>query len=470
MAKFAWKVALEVDGQTALFLDGQSKICNSLYNKLVERMYDLLAQYAASGKADKEAARTIFTKRGPRDLVVKIKADHAFMYSVYSSPLKNAGLRLSRAIKAYQDYKKGKRSQKVGWPGYRKWKRKWFSLEYDEPWKGYRLSEDKTLNLSFGTDEDDKRLGVTTTLKEPLPYDHGQVKALRIVKEQKHFFAVFTIDKALPKEPVAPRKTIYIDPNHKNQGVGIDLEGKASHIDNMPNLKSLDRRIDELKSKRDGCKRKAKLITFTRQDGSTHKHWEPSRHYKSYDRALQKLYRLRRDQTKQYLFTLANALYAEYDLVTIGNYTPHGGGINRGMRRSMNNQSLIGRLKKTLAWVAERENKLFVEVSEYRTTRTCHECGYLVEGGLNPSIREWTCPNKDCLAHHDRDENSARNGLRRVLESICFVPGSGHCERHRLIIPILSRCTWRVTSRGVEKHFRGCGGSLPPSVEAAAAR
>ncbi|CAB3395018.1 transposase [Kyrpidia spormannii] len=131
---------------------------------------------------------------------------------------------------------------------------------------------------------------------------------------------------------------------------------------------------------------------------------------------------MRREPTKVYLWTVANRLYREYDGVYVGNYTPHGGGISTGMRRAMNNQSLIGRFKETLKWTAIRSGKVYGEWDEDGSTRTCHVCDYEVPGGMSPEIREWTCP--QCGTHHIRDENSSINGLKQVLEKL-EVPGSG---------------------------------------------
>ena len=106
------------------------------------------------------------------------------------------------------------------------------------------------------------------------------------------------------------------------------------------------------------------------------------------------------------------------------------------MRRSMNNQSLIGRLKQVLAWVAEREGKLFVELSEYKTTKVCHDCGYDAPGGIPVEVRAWECP--VCGTFHHRDENSARNGLARLLEIL--LPGSGPS----FVAKPQKRCTGRA--------------------------
>jgi putative transposase len=440
MSLIGFKIPLEVDEQTAIILDGQSKICNWLYNRLLEQANELKVRFITSDGQDKEAARTVYTRHGLRDLVPQLKVEHPFLKSVYSSPLKNAALRLSRAIREYQKSRQGKRpGPKIEWPHFRSWKGKWFSLEYDEPWKGYEL-DGHLLTLTLGIDRDGKRLQSRVKLVDSFPYAHHQVKTLRIVKDHGRFFAVFTVDKSLPSVSDKPLKIIALDPNHKNLAYGVGTDGQAIEIENMPNLKALDRRIDQMKAKRDRCKRKSKLITFIREDGSIHRHWEPSRRWYRYNQVLQRLYRQRREQTKTYLYTVANALCRQYDLIAVGDYTPRGGGISTGMRRAMNNQSLIGRFKKVMAWVAEKSGRLYLEYNESGTTRTCSDCQTVVAGGIEPEMREWMCP--ECYSIHIRDENAGQNGLRRVRKIL--VSGSDHRP-----VEIQARCTWRVTPTGV---------------------
>jgi putative transposase len=436
--KTGCKIGLEPDEETGRVLDSQSKICNWLYNHLLEQANNLKQQFKDSKGQDHEAARTVYSKRGLRDLLPDLKVDFPFLKTVYSSPLKNAALRLSTSIREYQKSRRGERKggAKVNWPKFRSWKGKWFSLLYDEPWKGYSL-DGQTLTLTLGVDRDGTQVRVTMRLTEPLVY--GQVKSLRIVKEMGRFYAVFTVLRELPAVSSAVR-TIALDPNHKNLAYGVGTDGQGVEIENMPGLKALDRRIDELKSKRDHCKRGSRLIEYIRDDGSVHRHWQPSRRWRRYDEALTRLYRLRREQTKTYLFTVANKLCREYSVIAVGDYTPHGGGITTGMRRAMNNQSLIGRFKKTVDWVAQRSGRVYLEYNETGTTRTCADCGAIVEGGLSPDIRAWEC--SECHTPHLRDENAGRNGLRRVLQTL--VPCSG-----RQAVQVTVRRTWRVTPTGV---------------------
>ncbi len=111
----------------------------------------------------------------------------------------------------------------------------------------------------------------------------------------------------------------------------------------------------------------------------------------------------------------------QYDLIAIGNYAPHGQGITTAMRRAMNNRSLHGRLKEIISWVATKSGKLAHIYDEKGTTRTCHSCRYVVEGGLAPSIRQWQCPN--CPITHDCDENAAFNGLKIVYDNYEKITG-----------------------------------------------
>jgi putative transposase len=447
--KLALKIALEVDKETEKILDGQSKILNWLYNHLLEKANKMRAYYVE--KPSEEVAKILYTERGLRDLVPEIKLEFPFLKTLYSSPVKNAALRLSLAIRSYQDGKKGRRKNQVSWPKYRSWKKRWFSLQYDEPWKGYSV-EAKSLKLQLGISVEGKRISVDLKLRESLSIEAKRVKQLRIVKEAGSFFAVFTIEKEVVEQrgikslsSYVPIKIIALDPNHKNLAYGVGSDSKAFEIENFQNLKKIENRIDYLKSKRDKCNRYSKLVEYKREDGSVHKHYEPSRQWKYFNNKLEKAYQVRREQTKTYLYTIANQLCKNYDVIGCGDYCPRGGGITTPMRRSMNNESLIGRFKEVLAWVATRSGKLYLEYEEKGTTRTCHLCNYVAKEGIPLDIREWICPK--CTTFHIRDENAAQNGLSLVFDKLSL-PRSGHVP-----VRIQERWTWKVLPSGV--HSRG---------------
>ena len=448
--KLALKIGLEVDKETELILDGQSKILNWLYNHLLDKANKMRKEYIVS--QNEEIAKTLYSERGLRDLVPEIKLEFPFLKTLYSSPVKNAALRLSQAIKGYQDGKKGRRKNQVNWPKYRSWKKRWFSLQYDEPWKGFEL-EAKALKLQLGVSAQGKRLNINLTLKESLPIETKGVKQLRIVKEAGKFFAVFTIEKEIVEEKSLemPIKIIALDPNHKNLAYGVATDAKALEIENLKEIKKIEKRIDYLKSRRDKCNKYSKIVEYKREDSTLHRHFEPSRQWKYFNKQLEKAYQLRREQTKTYLYTIANKLCKNYDVIGCGDYCPRGGGITTPMRRSMNNESLIGRFKQVLAWVATRSGKIYLEYQEKGTTRTCHkvDCSYVVEGGIAPDIREWICPK--CQSFHIRDENAAQNGLGIVFDKL-NLPRSG-----RVPVVIRERWTWKVLPSGVNSlQGQGC--------------
>ena len=249
-------IKLEMVGEPPLFcsLDGQSRICNWAFNHLLDQANQSKADFIATGQ--NASAALVYSERGLRNLLPSLKATYPFLKSVHSSPLKNTALRLSSAIRAHQNGKKKKRKTKSGWPRFRSWKSKWFSLLYDEPGKGFKVTDD-TLRLSLGQDENGKRSYLSFRLKEAFLLRGHTIRTLRIIKEGTTYYAVFTVSIELPPKKQLKR-AIALDPNHKNLAFGVDTDGVSIEIEAPFWLKGYDRRIDELKSKRDRCQKRAK--------------------------------------------------------------------------------------------------------------------------------------------------------------------------------------------------------------------
>lgn len=451
----AIKLALLPDEATIQQLDGQSRICNGLYNRLLEKANTLRAEYLTN--QDPHVSKTLYTRLGLRNLVPHLKQEHPFLKVVHSSPLKNTALRLTAAIQTYQQTRKGKKKGKTGWPRFRSWKARWFSLLYDEPNKGFKIVGN-TLVLSLGKGQDRKQRSLSILMPEAHLLKDKELRNLRIVKQAGLYSAVLTIKRSLPDaKPI--QKVIALDPNHKNLVYGFNTEGHGIEVQAPYWLKQYDKRIDELKSKRDRLQKKAKCFEVLDPEGNPtgKKYFASSKRWLKINKTLEHVYAKRREQTKTFCFTVAHALYREHDLVAIGDYTPHGGGCTTQMRRAMNNRSLIGRLKETLSWVAQKSGKSYEEYSEEGTTRTCHVCQYRVENGLPVHIRSWICPS--CSTHHHRDENSAQNGLIRVLRNLktkseqypcSSVPGSGHdVDTRDKLISCKHRWAWNVWPSGM---------------------
>lgn len=448
MPKPTKAIKLELSGEESQFLiiDGQSRICNWTYNHLLQLANDLKKQAIETSNFDE--AKNIYTKRGLRNFLPSLKTPFPFLKSVYSSPLKNAALRLSSAIQGHQKGKKGKRKSLSGWPKFRSWKAKWFSLLYDEPNKGYEI-EGNTLRLSLGVDEADTRMTASFELKEAHRLKGCEVRNLRINKENGVYYATCTVQVAVPeKKPI--KSIIVLDPNHKNFAYGVDGNKNAIEIEAPYWLKSYDKKLDEIKGKRDRCKKKSKknYVVDAKGQLTGKEYYTPSRRWsvlhKTYERELHRC----REQKKTYMYTIAHRLCRTYDCIGIGDYAPRGDGLSTKMRRAMNNRSLIGQFKEVLSWTAVKSGKTVIQFDEKGTTRTCHACDHIVQGGLNPSVREWECPG--CGTFHIRDENASINGYRKILRDlpqigetkVSSVPGSG-------LVSVGNRCVWRVLPSGV---------------------
>jgi putative transposase len=267
--------------------------------------------------------------------------------------------------------------------------------------------------LSLGMGQDRKHRSLVLGLPEAHLLKDKTPRNLRITHELGNYYAIFTIQKELPARK-SITKVLALDPNHKNLAYGVDTEGRAIEIASPQWLKIYDKRLDELKSKRDRCNKKSKKIPVLDQRGNPtgKEYFQPSKRWKKYDCALKSALHKRREQTKTFMFTSAHHLFREYDCIGIGDYTPQGGGVTASMRRAMNNRSLMRRWKKTLAWVGRKSGKSFIEFEEKGTTRTCHHCLHVEEKGIPVALREWEC--LQCQTVHIRDENAAINGLRKI--------------------------------------------------------
>ena len=80
---FALKLQIEMLEQSAQEIDGHSRICNWLFNHLVEKASKLRQEFITTGNP--EVAKTLYTQRGLRNLVPQIKQENSFLKIVHSS-------------------------------------------------------------------------------------------------------------------------------------------------------------------------------------------------------------------------------------------------------------------------------------------------------------------------------------------------------------------------------------------------
>jgi len=380
------KIRLNLTEKQAKLLDSQSKICNWLYNKFLEderTSYQTEGIYLGYFKHNHSFSA--------------FKNEHSFLKVVHSQVLKETLRRLHKAYqKFFSDLKAGR---KTGLPKFRSWKRKWMSLVYPEG-AGIKLIGNNRIQITFGKDSSGKQLRIIVKLNEALnSHSFGQV----VIKKATNgnYYACFTLEVIDPKKKENISKVIAIDPNHKNSFVGFDgvfaIELSSCYVQ-----KNLDRVIDYIKSRRDKCLKKSKAVF--KPDGSL-KYWKPSRRWKQFNRVLNKLYDKRREQMKLFAYTVSHWLERHYDKVLYGDYTPFAG--LKNTRRSMLSQGYVGYLRSIVSWVFEKNGKASKEVSERKSTKTCHCCKK--EMDMPPNKRSFVCSNPKCNASLPRDVNSAIN-------------------------------------------------------------
>lgn len=383
--------------ENELILDGQSKICNWLYNYLYEKVEE---DYKNNNGENK-----LTNKYNLRNLVPELKNEYPFLKTVYSSVLKNVALRLSNA---YEQFFK---IDEIEHPHYRSWKKHWFSLEYEE--RSGWLIKDKNIIISLGKNENckPKQLKVVGNLKEKLIVNENNIKAFRLIKNSKKFYGIFIVVE--DKKPVKENdKWISLDPNHKNFFTSYDYKGESIEFQNLKEIRYWDEKIDEIKSKRDLRKRKSKFIKTYGNRG----YWQPSKKWIKYNNALLKAEHRRREQIKSAMFTISNYLCKNYDKIMIGDYIPTNETTPyKNMKRSMLNQSHIGTFRRILKWTAEKSGKLFIKIDEKYTTMECCICGDMEK--KDPNIRTFTC--KKCGKTLSRDINSAINIAKKELNLSC---------------------------------------------------
>ena len=94
--------------------------------------------------------------------------------------------------------------------------------------------------------------------------------------------------------------------------------------------------------------------------------------------------------------------------------------------RAQRHEAATSVLRSILRNAFDRRGGSIVEVSAVDTTRTCHECGLVVDRDFAESIA-WTC---DCGAVHDQDINASNNLCERwrVQEEAATARGGKHAK------------------------------------------
>ncbi len=129
-------------------------------------------------------------------------------------------------------------------------------------------------------------------------------------------------------------------------------------------------------------------------------------------RKVAKVHARIRDARQDFLHKLTLALVRENQTIVAESLAVKNMVKNRKLAKAISDAGW-GELTRQLAYKALWYGRTFVQLERwFPGSKTCSVCGHVVEK-LPLNVREWDCPK--CNAHHDRDENAAKNHLAAGL-------------------------------------------------------
>jgi putative transposase len=353
--------------------------CRRIYNSSLEK------RIAAYQEDETTLSRYDLSKQ-----FTEAKKDNPWYQRINRSAVTAVLIKLERAYQAF--FRRVKAGEKPGFPRF-KGRDRFDSIEYQNGWG---LDGDR-LRIQFVGD-------VKVELHRPV---EGTIKTVTLKREADKWYAVFSCDLG----DVAIQPSI-------NPPIGIDL-GLSSFLtttegEHVPNPRYLKDALPELRR----VQRKIAL-----KDGKKHKSREymkrGSKNRAKVKRKLRKLHTKVANQRRDHHHKVASKLVRSHGLIAMECLDIKGmledSGIqgesgNRRFSRSISDAAWGG-FASILSSKAESAGVTVVKVDPRGTTQGCSGCGAVVPKTIRDRWHE--CPY--CGLSLDRDENAARNILRRAL-------------------------------------------------------
>jgi putative transposase len=235
----------------------------------------------------------------------------------------------------------------------------------------------------------------------------GKIKQVEIkhVKNGK-WYAYFTREVESP-EYVDNGLYYAVDLGVSNLITGINLHLRATQIKNRRADLYWRKKISQVQSKRDHCKKESHL-------------------WLRYTKTLQRMKRKCATQMRDYQHFIAKKVVenTKANTIILGDLSAKrmackkkGSGVHRitkarkTLNHSLHNTGSIGRFIEFLTYKAEKVGKRVIRIDESYTSRACCICGKLHNMPLSTRIMNCNCGNQ-----LDRDINSAINIMKRFLQ------------------------------------------------------
>ena len=241
----------------------------------------------------------------------------------------------------------------------------------------------------------------------PLNKEAKKIKQVEIFTKKGKWFVSITYEIKEP-EYVDNGKYQAIDFGVSNIVSAVNLDGKFVQIKNRRADLYWKKKLQEVQSKRDRCKKY-------------------SRRWKRYHRKFCRMKSKCANQLKDFQHKISKQIVenTKANTIIVGDLnvktmarkkkttkSPRQNKANKTLNHSMQNTGSMGRFVQFLTYKARKIGKRVIRIDESYTTQTCAKCGKRVNREL--SERDITC---DCGHQMDRDLNSAVNIMVKFLKS-----------------------------------------------------
>ena len=300
---------------------------------------------------------------------------------------------LNRVDRAYQSFfERVAQSEKPGYPRFKPIQR-YNTIEVDDVGRGMvKVQPDGRLLVRI------KGLPVLECrVRRELP-PVEDIKTIRLTRRGRRIIASLTF--AVEKRPVAPSEEV----------VGLDM-GVSSRVTTSDG-EHVERKREDRRRKRRHQRRLARAKKGSRSRAKK-RNMYANACYKDRIRQRNEVHRISSEIIRRYGFVAVEKLQIA-NLTVSASGTVEEPGVGVSAKRALNREILSqrwGMLRRQLAYKAEWAGRQYVEVSPAYTSQDCSGCGER-NGGVMPR-RVYHCAG--CGLETDRDENAARNILRRGL-------------------------------------------------------
>ena len=295
---------------------------------------------------------------------------------IYAQVKQQIAKRLERSLKSFLQKRK---ITNIGFP---RFKNKYRYKSWTYPQKGFKLENDYLILYKLGR--------IKVKLHRKL---EGRIKTCTIKKEVDKWYVIFCIEKE-------DKQVIRKD----NNQIGIDLGCKnfitlsnGEKIKNPKYLKQTIKQISSLQKTKDTTKNSKKKNRLSRK--------------------ISKLYHKIFNQREDFLHKLSRKLCNDYSIIYVEDLKTRQiidkTKEKKNLRKTILDSGWSSFIQKLTYKVEETGSKL-VKVNPRNTTKTCSNCGLLVEKSLSERVHKCTCG-----LEIDRDYNAAINILRFGQESLC---------------------------------------------------